>query len=99
MTRCSHCNATILFGGIAVGGLRYCNARCRLRARSLLAITDPTDVTDLHNIITALHEEVLQVAEEVHELRAALAEVQERSDATEHAVAQLRESRPPGSSG
>jgi hypothetical protein len=95
MTRCSYCNATILFGGIEVGEKRYCNARCRLKARSLLSITDPTDVSDLHAIITALHEELLQVADEVHALRGALAEAQERVDYLERSVAQLKSARNP----
>lgn len=50
---------------------------------------DPTEVTELHAIITALHDELLQVASEVVDLHTALAETNERLDFAECGLASL----------
>jgi hypothetical protein len=90
MTRCAYCNSTILFGGLRVGDHTYCNTRCRLRAQTLHLPPADRDVADLHAIITALHEDLLHLADEVHETRTALAEINERVDFLERSVSQLK---------
>ena len=89
MAQCAHCDATILFGGHRRGEYRFCSPRCLMAARpSLLAEEVAGDVKDE---LAQTGDDVLILAEELQQQRAAMNELQERVDFLERALAQLRE--------
>lgn len=97
MARCAFCSTTILFGGKRVGDHVFCNGRCLLRGRPLLLADDSTN--DLWDAMDALREDMLVLADELHELRAAMSETNERLDFSERTMVQMREAQQASSSG
>ena len=90
MAQCGFCSTTILFGGKRLGDEVYCNARCMLQGRAVVAAEGGSD--DLWDIVIELRNEMLVLAEEMQEIRSALAEANERVDFAERTLVQLRES-------
>ena len=89
MAQCAYCNATILFGGHRRGEFRFCSPRCLMAARpSLLAEEAAGEVKDE---LAQAGDDVLILAEELQQQRAALSELQERVDFLERALARLRD--------
>lgn len=96
MAQCATCNATILFGGHRSGDLRFCSARCLMMARPSLAADDLA--RDVADDVDQLRDDVMLLAEELQQHRTAQAEMYERVDFLERALAQLRENRSHGGS-
>ena len=89
MAQCAQCGATILFGGHRIGDHRFCSARCRIAARPLIASEASVEECE------ALREDILVLVDELQLQRAQLAELAERVDFLERALAQVRQARAP----
>lgn len=90
MAECTVCSATIIFGGRRLGEHVFCNSRCMMQGRALLAAEGGED--ELWDVIAELRDEMLIMAEEMHELRTSLAEANERLNFSERVLTQLKES-------
>ncbi len=54
MHSCAHCGTTVLFGGTAVNGVRYCNQRCALndsQLRAAQAVPEEVVRRALHEVV------------------------------------------------
>lgn len=91
MAQCASCNATILFGGHKVGDYRFCSPRCLLMARPSVAEADLAG--EVKDEVQLLREDLHIVIDELQQQRSAHAELHERLDFLERAVAQLRQRR------
>ena len=91
MAQCEQCGSTIIFGGHRLGDHRFCSARCTVQGRQMLLAEARVDDDD------SMREDMLVVLEELQQQRLQLAELHERVDFLERALAQLRSTRPGGS--
>ena len=89
MAHCEQCGSTIVFGGHRIGDHRFCSARCTILARPLLMAETRAEEGD------SLRDDMLLVIEELQQQRLQLAELAERVDFLERALAQLRSVHPP----
>jgi hypothetical protein len=91
MAQCANCRATIIFGGHRLGDYRFCSSRCLMEARPTLMAEGSADVGGGKDELSQLREDLITLAEDVHQLLTAQEGVQERVDFLERALFQLRE--------
>ena len=90
MAACGYCNATILFGGRRVGDVLYCSTHHALLGRALAQTPDASDLTGLRELLRDTQDDLLALADEVRQQRAAVSDASERLDFLERVVAQVR---------